>query len=128
MVSAAAACYLLGPEVGEPPSGGDEDAIIHGEGRKRGKLIAPFSHRASSTHPFQEFPRLASLPRFCGVLARSFKSAGSSLFRVFIFSPSGGGVRKRFWDNNALLLIPFYFAPSVTPKGVEFVSGFKKAG
>jgi len=55
------------------------------------------------------------------VLSRSYKSGGNSLFRVFNCFPFGGGAKKNR-DNNALLMIPFYFARSVTLKGVDLGS------
>jgi hypothetical protein len=59
----------------------EEDEQQAHEGRRRGKLSGSPSNSASSTHLSITSP-LALLPRFCGVLARTSKSAGSCVFRV----------------------------------------------
>jgi hypothetical protein len=52
------------------------------EGKRHGKLSATPSNCAASPNSIPKLPSLDLLLRFCGVLARSSKSAGSSVFCV----------------------------------------------
>jgi hypothetical protein len=51
-----AASYLLGPEVGEPPGGGDEDAITMAKGDDAGNSVHPSRIELHQLTPFKNPP------------------------------------------------------------------------
>jgi hypothetical protein len=81
--AAVAASYLLGPKMGEPINGGDEDAISMAKGDDAGNPVHPLA-LSSMNKLISRIPRLASLPRFCGVLARSSTSTAGRVTTTLI--------------------------------------------